>query len=275
MKVNEIITKKFIDALSDGVVPWKKPWSTAEMWPRNISGRRYSGVNTLMLSQMVTGYECPVWATFNQIKSAKGSINSGEKSSIAVFTKTYKKEVDGEEENRYVLRYYRVWNLQQTTLEWTPPKEREFSKIDCAESLWENMPERPKLIFGAFAASYSPRTDTIKLPRRTAFSSEAHYYATLFHEVVHSTSHETRLARDVGSHQFGSRDYSLEELVAEIGAAFLCSDCEIFDEVEKNSVAYVQSWAKRLEKNPQMIITAASAAQRAYDYVKGEYGEKI
>jgi antirestriction protein ArdC len=144
-----------------------------------------------------------------------------------------------------------------------------FDPIHSAEALWENMPTRPELAYGGDRACYAPSLDLIKMPPRAAFHSAEGFYETLFHEAGHATGHSSRLNRKElmsGSH-FGGRDYSLEELVAELCAAFLCAEAGIDPLVLENQAAYLQGWLEKLQKEPSAFVTAAARAQKAADFI--------
>ena len=123
-----------------------------------------------------------------------------------------------------------------------------------------------------FRASYVPSKDTVTMPSRTAFQSQADYYSTLFHELTHSTGHAKRLGREGFDkpQMFGSDSYSREELIAEMGSAMLCGVAGIEQSTVANSVAYLQSWTARLKGDSRLVVSAASAAQKAADYIRGE-----
>ena len=134
------------------------------------------------------------------------------------------------------------------------------------------MPHRPTITHGNQIAAYSASIDTVMMPNRNQFHRVEGYYSTLFHELVHSTGHRNRLHRPaVHDINFGSEKYSKEELIAEIGAAFLCGHTGIENQKTlENTSAYVKSWVEKLENDKKLIVTAASAAQKAVDYIVGE-----
>jgi antirestriction protein ArdC len=180
---------------------------------------------------------------------------------------------DGETEKRKsaFLRYYTVFNLEQTdglkALLALPPAR----PIESAEAIVAGMPNPPAFEQDSRAA-YIPSKDTVTMPSRTAFNSQAEYYSTLFHELTHSTGHAKRLAREGFDkpQMFGSESYSKEELIAEMGSAMLCGVAGIEQSTVANSVAYLQSWTARLKGDSRLVVSAASAAQKAADYIRGE-----
>jgi antirestriction protein ArdC len=135
----------------------------------------------------------------------------------------------------------------------------------------EKMPKRPQIKHGMTQSFYSPKEDCVSLPVRKRFSREEEYYSTLFHELVHSTGHETRLNRSTLTEKagFGSNPYCKEELIAEMGAAFLCGQAEIVERTIDNSVAYIKGWLEQMKSDKTLIVQAAAQAQRAADFILG------
>ncbi len=224
------ITAKILELLDAGVVPWRKPWQCAE--PKSLrTGRTYHGINYLVLG--CAPYGSPYWATFNQIKALGGHVCKGEHGWPCVFWKQWEKrtgelDADGAEIVKRIplLRYYTVFNLEQTDGVEAPATEhepREHEPIAACESIVAGMPHPPTIQHDEPRAFYRAATDTVNLPRPELFDTGEAYYATAFHELAHSTGHESRLNRkSVGQAAFGDHDYGAEELVAEMGAALLC-----------------------------------------------------
>lgn len=173
--------------------------------------------------------------------------------------------------------YYRVFNVEQTEgLETHLPEqaeERPFTLIETAASIIEAVPQRPPIRYDEPSAYYAPARDFVNLPRPETFDTPENYYAVAFHELTHSTCHESRLGRAgvTGNRlaAFGSTDYSREEFVAELGSAFLCAEAGI-ESTLSNSAAYLKGWLEALKGDARMIVTAASAAQRAADFILGQ-----
>ncbi len=271
--VYEIITTRIIEELEKGSVPWRKPWKTLP--PVNlISKKPYRGINVFLLA--LQGYGSQYWLTFNQAKQLGGNVRRGEHGTKIVFWKfdTFESETaDGETEERKsaFLRYYTVFNLEQTeglkALLTLPPA----FPIQSAEEIVKGLSYPPAFEQGAQAA-YVPSRDVVLMPSRTAFDSQAEYYSTLFHELTHSTGHAKRLAREGFDtpHKFGSESYSREELIAEMGSAMLCGVAGIEQGTLANSAAYLKAWIARLKADSKLVISAASAAQKAADYIRGE-----
>jgi len=271
--VYEIITSRIVEELEKGQVPWHKPWRTLP--PANlISKKPYRGINVFLLA--LQGYGSQYWLTFNQTKQLGGNIRRGEHGTKIVFWKfgTYETETaDGETEEHKsaFLRYYTVFNLEQTeglkALLTLPPA----FPIESAEEIAKGMPN-PPTFEQDFQAAYIPSRDVVKMPSRTAFGSQAEYYSTLFHELTHSTGHTKRLAREgfETPQKSASDSYSREELIAEMGSAMLCGVAGIEQSTLANSAAYLKTWIQRLKADSKLVISAASAAQKAADYIRGE-----
>lgn len=166
-----------------------------------------------------------------------------------------------------------MFNLEQTTGIETPVDSDTpaFQPINRCETLMDTMPQRPTIHHGEARACYRPLTDVIHMPHPAWFDAPEAYYSTLFHELVHSTGHASRLNRATLTDlcPFGSTNYSKEELVAEMGAAFLCSICGIENRTVDRSAAYLASWMRVLNHDRQMVIVAAAQAQRAADSIQG------
>ena len=277
MKVYEIITDRILRKLEEGTVPWRMPWNASAGIPRNlISRKEYRGINVFLTGSQ--GYESPYWLTFKQAKELGGYVKEGAKGTPIVYCDTFKKEVlgkDGEVEEREMsfLRYYTVFNVAQVDGIETPPSnvvERPFNPIGECEKIVADMPHPPELKVGVGGrAFYRSSEDAVYMPRAELFVSDEEYYSTLFHELVHSTGHETRLNRRPSKElrSFGDEAYSKEELVAEMGASFLCATAGIEDATLDNSAAYIQGWLKALRDDKKLVILAAAAAQRASDYI--------
>jgi antirestriction protein ArdC len=271
--VYEIITNQILAELERGEVPWRKPWHTLP--PANlITKKPYRGINVFLLG--FAGYGSQFWLTFNQAKQLGGNIRKGQHGAKIIFWKCKTRETesaDGEIEERKsaFLRYYTVFNLEQTeglsALLTLPPA----FPIESAEEIVKGMPNPPVFEQDSRAA-YIPSKDTVTMPSRTAFQSQAEYYSTLFHELTHSTGHPKRLGREgIDKIQpFGSEDYSKEELVAEMGSAMLCGAAGIEQATISNSAAYLRSWINRLKADSRLVVSAARAAQEAADYIRGE-----
>ena len=269
-KVYQIVTDKIIESLEKGLVPWRKPWIGGA--PANlVSKKEYQGINTLLLNCM--GYSSPYWLTFNQAKKLGGSVRKGEKSTIVTFWKQW--ETKDKETDKPVkiplLRYYRVFHVSQCDGIIDPFEgiKRDIPPIEHCEHIVADMPLPPTIEEREARAYYRPITDTVNMPARGLFDTSEEYYNTFFHELVHSTGHESRLNRKGISDltMFGSHEYSKEELVAEIGACYLSNHAGLDEVTFENSTAYIGGWLRRLKSDPKFIVQAAGRAQKAANYI--------
>lgn len=278
----ETITQKVIEMLEAGVVPWRSGvlGLKAAGYPKNLcTGKPYRGVNVFLLAFMAyaKGYESAYWLTFQQANQRGGRVKRGEKSSLVVFWKPLETtdRQTGEVKKISVLRYYNVFNANQCEGVEVPDAPNytpsEFAPIEAAETIVKEYSDGPKVVLGGAKAFYTPETDTVKLPEPTRFESTEQFYATMFHELSHSTGHSKRLDRglDTKLAAFGSADYGREELVAEMSAAFLCGAARIDPAVIKNQAAYVSGWLGAIKKDKRLIIVAGGQAQRSADWVLG------
>lgn len=279
----ELITNTFINALNEGRIPWKKGWKSSHGLARNfITKKEYKGINRLILNNL--GFDCPFWATFDQIKKLGGSVTKGSKGTIVLFYAecvSKNKDTNNDQDqveytNRYfVPKTYLVFNLAQTTgIDWTKDLEQlsQFKVSHSAEDVIKDFTTCPEIRHDDQRAFYSLLGDYVNMPKKLTFTSENEYYGTLFHELVHSTGHSSRLNRETlnSINHFGDHDYSKEELVAEIGASFLLSHCDLEDShTLENSKAYIQSWISKLESDPKLILQASSLAEKAVGYILG------
>lgn len=271
MSVYETVTNQIIEQLEKGVVPWQKSWKTPI--PKNIVSKKpYRGINLLVLG--LSPFSSAYWATFRQIKKMGGSVRKGEKSTRVYYVNWVKVEDrrTGDEKEVPFLKQYCVFNIAQT--EGLEIEEENHgapvSPMEKCEQILSVMPNMPVIdLMGGGRAYYHPATDSIHLPSLSAFQSAEAYYGTLFHELVHSTGHAKRLAREgiVASNGFGSEVYSKEELIAELGASFLCSEGDIIGKTIDASASYIAGWLKALKNDKKLIVVAAAQAQRAVDYI--------
>lgn len=283
-KVYQIITDQILGQLEKGTVPWQRPWIDAGHPKNLISKKEYRGFNVFALA--CQGYASPYWLTYKQAQDLGGHVKKGEKSTIVIFWKTGNKTIESLQDEKevetkksfFILRYYRVFNVDQCVgidpdkVPATIPT-RDFNPIEACETIIFKMPKKPEIHHKEQRAYYRPNTDTINMPKQETFGNGENYYSTLFHELSHSTGHQSRLDRhrkNNCTHHFGSVDYSKEELVAEMGAAFLCGHCGIEQAVINNQAAYIDGWMHKLRGDNQIIIKSAAQAQRAADFILGE-----
>ena len=281
-KVYEMVTEKLIEALEAGIVPWQKPWVCIGGEMKNlISKKAYRGINPFLLAvaAQTQGFSSPYWLTFKQCSGLGGKVKKGSKSAMIIFWMFLEKEnkETGKISKFPMLRYYRVFNTDQCEgLEDKIPasdtKLEEIEPIENAEKIFDDFfnqnPLAPKLTIGGDRACYSQGADTVTVPKREQFKTAEGFYATVYHEAIHSTGHETRLAR-FGKDAYGSENYSKEELVAEFGSAMLCATAGIEKETIENQAAYIRSWLKALNNDKKMAVLAASKSQKAVDFVLG------
>lgn len=265
------VTDKILAALENGVAPWIKPWTATAprggSLPYNyLTNRPYRGINVPLLWS--AGYESNAWMTYKQAQSIGAHVRKGEHGSMIVFFKPFQIRETGSSGEKTVrtipiLRAFTVFNVAQ--IENLPsatiaaPVESKFPEADLAMS-------QARIIHGGDKACYvpMPTRDFIRMPYKAQFRSEAEYYAIGLHELTHWTGHPTRCAREFGK-KFGDTAYAREELVAEMGAAFLCAQFGI--EGKLQHAEYLQSWIGVLKSDKRAIIAAASAAQKAVDFV--------
>jgi antirestriction protein ArdC len=278
------ITNKIIADLEMGVRPWFKPWNSEHAAgrisrPLRHNGIPYNGINVVMLwsASVAKGYSCPLWLTFKQAQELGGHVRKGETGELVVYANSITRaETDdkGEEVEREIpfLKGYSVFNAEQC--EGLPA--RYYAKAEpCPLSPMQRIEAADRFFAGTGAtirhggtqAYYSRSKDLVQMPPFETFRDAESYAATLAHELTHWTKHENRLARDFGRVLFGDEGYAKEELVAELGSAFLSADLGITPEVRDDHASYIASWLKVLKGDKRFIFTAAAHAQRAVDYL--------
>jgi antirestriction protein ArdC len=276
--IHSKITNQIIKAIEAGAGNWKMPWHTDgndTLRPVNaISGKPYRGVNVLALWCVASdhGYGSDKWATFKQWQESGAAVRKGEKASSIVFWKFTDADHEADTTNdenathrRVFERGYSVFNAEQVEGYQAPPipARPEIQRIKEAEQFFNGL--GADIRSGGNRAFYRPTTDHIQMPNFESFRDAVAYYATLSHEVTHWTGAKERLDRDL-SKRFGSEAYAGEELVAELGAAFLCADLGLANEPRPDHAAYVANWLKALRSDTRAIFTAAAKAQQAVDY---------
>jgi len=264
MSVYEVITTKIISLIESGKLDWRKTWSLKA--PVNyVSEKPYTGINFIMLA--FSGEKSPYWLTYKQATELGGNVMKGAKGYPVCFYTLKEDETSiPEKPKKYgVFKYYTVFNADQC--EGIPTKDDPVQDVKSKDEIMEMISQHnPEIIRGRPA--YNPGKDVIKMPNPEEFESSDAYWKTFFHELTHWTGHESRLARDgiMEINEFGSESYSKEELIAELGAAFLSMKFNL-SEVGEQEAAYIQSWIKPLKNDPKMIIQAASKAQKAMEYL--------
>jgi len=279
----QIVTDTILAHLASGVVPWRCPWNRSTGRPRNFhSGREYQGINVLLLG--LQQFASPWWMTFRQVQERDGQVCKGEHGTPIMKWGRHEKTMkngDGTEERKsiFYLKSYRVFNAVQIEgIAFPEPEQGTPSEpaqpIAGAEQIVAQMPQPPTIKEGRTTqASYRPPTDTIQMPAFARFRSSEDYHLTLFHELIHATGHASRLNRPsvTGSDGFKGRVYSQEELVAEMGAAFLGMEADIVRDQHVQSAAYLKAWLDALgePEHRRWIVLAANQAGRAVDFILG------
>lgn len=276
------VTDRIVAALEAGTAPWVRPWQAGgDDWPRNGgTGRRYNGINVFLLwmTAGAEGYSSPEWFTYKQAQAAGGQVRKGEKGTMVTLwkpIKVTKKDANGKavkgsdgkvvKEDRLFLKHFVVFNRAQidglpepVAVEEQPEPERHAAAEAFVKATGA------AITHGGGRACYSPLADSIRLPELRAFDDAGAYYATALHELVHWSGHKTRLDRDLTG-RFGDESYAAEELIAEMGAAFLCADLRI--EGRTQHPEYIASWIKVLKDDKKALFTAASKARQAAEYM--------
>lgn len=282
LDVYQMVTDRIISALESRTIPWRKTWKGLGPARNYVSKHAYTGINAILTN--LSPYTTPYFLTIKQTNALGGKIKKGSKSLPIVFWKVrYKDENEkfysGEEaedltnmQKIFLARYHRVFNIEDVTgIDFhIPGLDHDHDFIPLCEQMIDFMPNRPEIRIGGNVAYYAPPIDTVQMPTLSQFDSPEAYYATFFHELVHSTGHTSRLHRDevMGKVRFGSLEYSQEELVAEMGSAFLCNHVGIeTPETFENATAYIQGWLSKLQDDKRFIFRAAKEAQKAAEYI--------
>ncbi|MBN9504768.1 MAG: DUF1738 domain-containing protein [Altererythrobacter sp.] len=273
------ITAAIIEKLEAGTRPWVKPWRGVPVSrPLRSCGTPYRGMNTFWLWMVAeaAGFASPYWMTYRQCQALGGQVRKGEKSTIAIFYRTYDRQVEdesGEEdtETRRVLRAYAVFNADQC--DGLPEMYRPAPPVEAGEP--EGREARLDHFFASIGAAlrhhgseayYEPAVDRITMPPATLFDGYDHYYATLAHELSHWTGHGSRLARDL-KNRFGSEAYAAEELIAELSAAILGAELGLPVAHLDSHASYIAHWLELLRSDERAILTAAARAEEAAAYL--------
>lgn len=279
------VTAEIIEALEADIRPWVQPWCAghaagAISRPLRFSGQPYRGINVviLWLRALMAGYECPLWLTYRQAQELGGQVRKGEKGSTVVYSNTFTRRATdeaGEETEEHIpfLKAYTVFNAAQIDGlpgQFVATAQPQLTVIERIERVETFVASSTAVIdYGLSSAYYALHADRICMPMPEMFRDAESYYATLLHELTHWTRHPTRLDRSFGRERFGDEGYAMEELVAEMGAAFLCADLGINTEVRDDHASYVVSWLKVLRNDRKAIFTAAAHAERAAAYLHG------
>lgn len=296
--LHQTITDKFIQALEEGVPAWQKTWKSESVTHTNLETKKaYTGINQLLLWMVAdrNQFNSSVWATYNQVTNAGGTVTKGSKSTpvicnfVLYFDKNGKKidtkkfsnaqleqmVEDGLAKKVWCERYVNVFNLEQTDLYVAEEKEAvTVESIEVCEDIINNMQSKPSIIreVNSTSAYYTPSQDKVVMPNIADFNSTESFYYTMFHELAHSTGHESRLNREGVSGEkavaFGDETYSQEELVAELTASFVGAEAGILnDSIFNNSASYLQGWLKALKDDKKLIFKASLQASKASAYI--------
>ena len=276
-KVLDAVMNQIIERIEKaGVLPWQRSWKLANA-PMNIEYQNaYSGLNRW--STVLAGFTSPYWLTINQINKLGGKIKKGEGHTkimkVALIEK--KRKNDKGEEEVYArwtqpVRYYKMWNLEQTEGVEAPVDKAEeaFEPIEACEGVVDGYINAPELKFNGTSPTYNKDKDLICMPKKGSFTTPEDFYNTLFHEFAHSTGHSDRLNRRtlVELESYGSETYSKEELVAELASSMLCGHCGVEQKTIDNSASYISGWLDKLKANPRMLMASARMAEKAFDHI--------
>ena len=284
MNVYELVTARIVERLEEGVIPWQKCWTSGPA-KSLTTGKEYRGLNSLLLK--MGEYSSRYWVTFKQAKKAAGHIKKGEKATPVVYwhwrtpEEMAKLRAEGMAEQPAPCYPFIAWvfNLDQTEDLERPADDVPDAKnypLEEAQKIVDGMPQPPEIRHGASRnPCYNPRLDVVEMPNMGQFEDGEHYYAALFHELVHSTGAKSRLDRFEKTEGDRKERYGYEELVAELGAAFLSVTCGLDNSSRLDDAsAYIAGWLKALRDDKRLLLHAASAAQRAADFILGRAEER-
>lgn len=287
------VTAKIVSDLEQGVRTWLKPWNAEHIAgrisrPLRACGTPYKGINVIMLWASATeqGFNCPIWMTYRQAQEIGAQVRKGEKGTLVVYADRIKRndinEETGESAEREIpfMKGYTVFNCEQ--IDSLPPHYlapaqapalSPLQRIERAEAFFAAL--RADIRHGGNMAYYAVHPDYVQMPPFESFQDAESYYATLSHEVTHWTRHPSRLDRDFGRKRFGDEGYAREELVAELGAAFLAADLGLALEPREDHAGYIASWLQVLKDDKRAIFQAAAHAQRAADYLHSRQPQPV
>jgi antirestriction protein ArdC len=284
--VYDAVTTKILTALENGTAPWQQPWDSVTGAPKSLStGKAYRGINAFLLGleQAEKGYRSAYWLTFNQMAKLGGKLKGEkgtQKGTLVTFWKMFRVEDEATGKKKMIpfLKHFYVFNLDQTegieklpkdafpVARPVPSPEERHAAAQAVVDAWD---AKPVIEHGGDSAHFNWATDVLTMPPVESFHGLDEYFATKFHELTHSTGAEHRLDRaESRGNAFGSHAYGREELIAEMGAAFLCAETGI-QATFANSAAYLASWIKTIKEDPRAVIVAAGKAQKAADMILG------
>jgi len=266
-KVTEIINARVMDMLNNGVLPWKCGWVSGGRPESLTTHKPYNGVNVWLLNGYanIVGFRSNKWASFKTAQELGGTVRKGEHGIPVVFY-TLIDDKDDAKKQIPIMRYTTVFNSEQIDgVKVTIDAPNVAQTVLDAEVIINNMPNKPTIRHAGRRAFYQPTSDIVTVPNMSDFLSTNDYYSTLYHEIAHATGHETRLNRDLTG-VFGDHSYSKEELIAELTAAMLTNHAGLTVNVD-NTAAYIAGWSKKIMQETNFFISAASKAQKAFDYI--------
>ena len=275
--IYQTITNQIIEAMETTQGQGRRLWNAQPSLPLNLStGKPYTGMNILILwsAAITRGYQSPYWLTYRQAEAMGGQVRKGEHSELGIFYKPWESTdtntATGETETTRgaVLKSFRVFNLDQIDGIQAPATEARpaFEILADAEALLQHTPA--PIREGGARACYIPSADEIHLPPRETFVSPESFYSVAYHEATHATGHKSRLARQFST-RFGDEASAMEELIAELGAAFLSAEIGILPQTREDHAHYLANWIAVLRGDKKAIFTAAAAASKAATFIKG------
>jgi len=280
MDVYQTVTDRIISIIERGVLPWRKNWSAGSGMPKNlVSKKEYRGVNIFLLSAMP--FSSPYWLTYKQATDLGGYVKRGEKSTPVIFWKMLDAHnQESEEETRSngripLLRQYHLFSVEQCEGIEVPPDPEEtvnpFTPIERAEQIIAGYKDRPEIHYGGNRAFYRVSDDSVQMPHEYSFDRSESFYHICFHELSHSSGAAHRLARKevIERNEFGSEDYSAEEICADLSASMLCGVAGISNETIEQSASYIDGWLSVLRSDKKAIVIASARAQASADYILG------
>ena len=265
------VTNRIVAAIEAGTPPWVRPWSVSDQRPHNAATKRpYRGINTVLLGLEagLKGYATSAWLTYRQAAGLGGQVRGGERGTSVVLYKLHElPDAEGEKKVIPLMRCFTVFNIAQIDglpAPAQPTQPTPWSASAEAEAVLTA--SGADIRYGSAQAYYHPAKDAIYLPAKDAFTDPGAFYSTALHEAVHWSGHPSRCNRNL-SGRFGGDAYAMEELIAELGSAFLCAHCRIDGRLQH--AAYLHSWLQVLKADKRAIFTASAKAQQAADLLLG------
>lgn len=281
MDIYQQVTDRIISIIERGTIPWRKNWAAGNGIPRNmISKKAYRGINLFILS--ASEYSSPYWLTYKQATDLGGNVKRGEKSTPVIFWKMLDKHnTDQDDDSKAtgrvpMLRQYHLFSAEQCENIPVPPVPEEatnpFTPIERCEQIIRSMPNPPSIHYGGTKAYYRVSEDRVQMPHEQTFSSSEDFYHVLWHELSHSTGAKHRLARKevMERNEFGSEEYSVEEICADLSSSMLSAVTGISNETVELSASYINGWLSVLRQDKKAIVIASARAQASADYILGK-----